>query len=1096
MDDTQKTTLQDKLEKLQEQLNLLKNEWKTPDARQPDTRVMGLLEEVLHTLDENNISSDTSLWETISQNLLPALQLSQKGVIQEVNSAFFELTGFNTQEIIGENFSDLIITSQENIAITELPTYSKVRLKSHHGIRNVSIRLMNDGNHLILLLEDITEYVAAAEKYKRDDQELRDFFARSSDFILVFDEIGNLLFVNDTCSNALGYPDKEMVEKNLFELLTDNSAEVDLLKMRLKRACETGKPTTVNLSMVSHDQNQISLKGQVTCRKSYNSKQPNIYRMFLTNVTELLATEKIINKQEARLEAMFESGNQIKWVIDRNFRLVRFNENFRRAYKNIYDVDVYKGMQTHELHLARKDFSGFWDIQYAKALDGNSRHFQLPIKTRNHESRWLDVVFSPVRYGDSVKEVYAIAQDITEEKQTELELKASETKFSSVFSSLRDVVYFQSDLQGNILMVTPSIYEMTGWTAEEASTMSLADFYVSETAIKEEIAPKLLVDKEIRNYSHRVIHRKTGEERYVSITFWLSRNHEGKHVVQGVAKDITDLRNINIKLEEEKEKAKEASEVKRQFLSKMSHEMRTPLNGIIGILQLMQDTHLDDEQRKYIRTIINSTNTLQSIIDDILDWSKIEAGRMKIEPVPIDPRLTMEKVYDINLQSAREKNLHFICEIDPTTPEVILADEIRIIQILNNLVSNAIKYTKEGSVTVRMKGSRKFKKHILMFEIEDTGVGISDRDRTLMFDSYLRLDNPYSKMLKGTGLGLAIARELCHMMEGEIYVESELGKGSVFWFTVEAEDAQGAAPTNQPAIEENAFKERFKKPPSILFVDDNATNRKVGRAFLEKAGCLIEESVDGDDAVKKATSKMYDLIIMDIQMPVKDGVTATKELREKYNKLELPIIALTAFTMKEQMVEFTAAGMNDVITKPVKADDLIGMVKKYLQEKPENKDVILTEEIVKSTQQQEETISNQEAETSVESKELNLKDDLLDTSNEVALRVSTVAELAKYGGTEIVRDTFEGFLEETDELIEEINTAMATNDPEGVRASMHTIKGTAGTLGVEKLAQAAKSGEGKLKAGDVSDLKEDVDKVLLYYNEFKELYQKWMPPEE
>lgn len=1062
--------------------------------------VKELLGEVELSLQTYKKEPQVRIFDMLSDEQASVLTVNTKGDILACSTGIFKLTGYHVEDIIGQNiykflFSDVAIDSP--LPFHRLSYLSKLKIKGSSRMLYVSVRIFHEEDGVYtLMLEDITDYILAAEKYKRDDSELKEFFSRSSDFILVFDDNGNLLFVNDTCSNVLGFDELEILEKNLYDLTGDNKKE--FVKELVEEVKQTGRSKELSIEFLDRQGTKLVLEGHLNCRRSYVAQSPNIYRMFLTNVTEKLKTERKLNRQEARLEAMFESGEQSKWVIDKDYRVIRFNKNFEDLLLTAHDFEMYKGVKVPDLHRSKREYVEKWLRHYEKAFNGEAQKFEVATKNKYNQTYWLDVVLSPVIYEDGdIREVYVIAQDITVEKKTEIELKASETKFSSVFQSLRDVVYFRTDIDGNMQMVTPSVYELTGWTQEEAEKMSLADFYMSETTIKEEIAPRLLKDREIKNFQHRIVHSKTQEVKDVSITFWLTREFNGELVVQGVAKDVSSWKQINAKLEEEKETAKMASEVKKQFLSKMSHEMRTPLNGIMGKVQLLKETKLTKEQVNHLRIISTTTATLQGIIDDILDWSKIEAGKMDLNPQPIDIRLTANNIYEVHSPLAEEKGLSLSVEVSSRVPKVLETDEMRVQQVLTNLVSNAVKYTKTGFVKVRIDIRPKFmNKYILMFEVEDSGIGIKLEDKDYLFDSYKRLDDSYSKSLKGTGLGLAIARELTQMMGGDIGVESEMGQGSLFWFTIEVKEVKGVKPANLPQEEEDAFGRSFVEAPEVLFVDDNTTNRQIGHAFLEKVNCNITEAVDGQEAVDWMKRKTFDLVLMDIQMPVMNGVEATRYIKENHPEIQTPIVALTAFILKEQQKEFFEAGMEDVVTKPFTAAKLVSKVYEHLRGRPDGERFLMVDnDLIESRLEEPEVEEIEEVEEVEQVEEeqvgINLSEDLLNGEGEIVINMQPSRDLYRFGGDELIDMSFSSFLEETEEMIEGIEEGLEKNDVEMVRSNMHTIKGTAGTLGIIKLAEAAKKGEGKLKAGNASDLVEDAVAVKQFYNEFKQVYDGW-----
>jgi signal transduction histidine kinase/ActR/RegA family two-component response regulator len=404
---------------------------------------------------------------------------------------------------------------------------------------------------------------------------------------------------------------------------------------------------------------------------------------------------------------------------------------------------------------------------------------------------------------------------------------------------------------------------------------------------------------------------------------------DGKVVVTGFWRDVTETRAGAEALLRAKEIAEAANRAKSEFLAAMSHEIRTPLNGVLGMAAALETTPLTDLQKRMIGVINESGQTLMTLLSDILDLSKIEAGRMEFESAPFDFTSLVEGVGNLFEQTAKAKGLTFELQLGEGSRGVFLGDQTRVRQILQNLVSNAVKFTKQGSVSVRVTGKPGAEGgRDMLVEVTDTGVGIPEEARAKLFSKFTQADSSTSRQFGGTGLGLAICRELVTAMGGQIGVDSEEGKGARFWFALPLPLADDASAAQLDAVEEAQEEER---PLRILAAEDNATNQFVLKAILGQKGLEATFVENGRLAFEAVQTGDFDVILMDLHMPEMDGLSATQAIRALPGpKSQIPVVAVTAEAMPEQVRKCLAAGMDAHVAKPIRPDVLYAVIEDVL----------------------------------------------------------------------------------------------------------------------------------------------------------------------
>ena len=519
-------------------------------------------------------------------------------------------------------------------------------------------------------------------------------------------------------------------------------------------------------------------------------------------------------------------------------------------------------------------------------------------------------------------------QENEERKGAENALAANETLFMDIVENSTDIIY-RIDIHGDFTFVNSIARKITGYSTEELIGMNYLDLVREDYHKKAKLFYLNQYKKQVANtYFNYPILTKDGKEVWIAQNTQLILNDENFSVFQSVARDITEIKMIEVELLRAKEAAEDAQKAEEEFLANVSHDMRTPLNAVVGITNLLAQTELTPEQKEYTHSLTVSSNHLLSIINDLLDLSKIEKGYIEFIETHIKIKdLTGTIVKSFKTQ-AEQKQLTLNVIINEEIPAVILGDRKRLEQILLNLMSNAVKFTNSGEINIEVDTiSDQDDSVTLKFNVKDTGIGVPENQIKNIFQEFKQSYKHAHKDYEGTGLGLAIVKKLVELQGGEIFLVSTEGKGSTFGFTLTFKkylstdklDASG----EYCIIKEDA-KEHY-----ILLVDDNEMNIFVALKQLKNIwpNMNIDTATNGQEAIDKISQNRYDIVLMDIQMPVMDGYEASRYIRDNMDKPanEVPIIALTAgLASKEKLL---AAGIDDFLLKPFQQKDLINKIR-------------------------------------------------------------------------------------------------------------------------------------------------------------------------
>ncbi|WP_135553575.1 PAS domain S-box protein [Paenibacillus cymbidii] len=540
---------------------------------------------------------------------------------------------------------------------------------------------------------------------------------------------------------------------------------------------------------------------------------------------------------------------------------------------------------------------------------------------------WASLHLSLVRDETSGKPLYFIMQivNITNSKVAEQKLQESIERYTSLKKYNHDAI-ISFGLDGRIINGNRMAEQLTGFRIQELIGTSIAGLIGERnlqavlTATNEYAA----AEKEIEDFRHKDGH--TVEVLATLAPIVIHNLTVGFYII---AKDMTEQKRLII----EKEAAEKTNRAKSDFLAMMSHEIRTPMNGVIGMTDLLLETELDPEQLSYVQIIQKSGATLLAIINDILDFSKIESGKADLVEEPYNVRAVVSDTLNVMLPKALEKNLEVTASFMPSVPNIVLGDVMKLRQVLMNLLSNAIKFTPNGAVAISVQGEAlDGRTTCLRFAVKDTGIGVPPDKVAHLFEPFYQVDHFMTRKAEGTGLGLAICKKLIHLMHGEIEYETNAGQpGSTFRFAIRVQNQDDGAALAQQELASGQEQGSGGGSLRVLIAEDNEVNQIVLKRMIQKLGYNATIVANGEETVEAAKRHPYDIIFMDVQMPLLDGVQATRLIRETSQHRKQPfIVAVTAHAVKGDREKYLTSGMDAYISKPIQLEEVASTVQACL----------------------------------------------------------------------------------------------------------------------------------------------------------------------
>ncbi|WP_172240248.1 PAS domain S-box protein [Saccharibacillus endophyticus] len=883
------------------------------------------------------------IYKLITQNTPDMISFSKPdGTLLYVSPSVERTLGYTPEEMLGQNRTafyhsgDATKMTIEGTLYAENETFERRVLHKNGSVRwvDTSFRLIRGSNgevnRILVIARDITErkmndvvlakaqQLASIGSWQWDLVQMRLTFSR--EMREIFDYAVNGVESGTESLLRLIHPeDRKRFETVVSGILKNGRDGEITYRIKLPNGAEK---TIYDVWEVSKDS---------------TTGEPLQVIGIVQDVTARVRIEEKLRSSESRYRSLFMNHNSGIISLDMKGRILSVNPAMEA-------MCGYTREQMQRLRIGMlqpKKYASLSRNHFEAARSGESRVFETTFHRRDGRMRDVSVAYVPIGSKKDQSGVYAIITDITERKQYISQIEALSYQHSLLLNTVSEgIIGF--DTSGRVMFTNPAAAAMLGYEGREAIGRSYEEMMrqaqTQESAYQTGGAE--LLDALHSGVAHAqpeaVFWRKDGGSFLVSYQFTpiLDRNERRGAVL--VFRDVTGEKEII----RAKESAERADRAKSEFLSIVSHELRTPMNGIIGMTDLLRETELQQEQRQYADIISESSHALLKILNEILDISKIEAGRMEIEPQPVELREVLVSVIQLFLPRATEKNLALKFAVDESVqrvPSVVIADSERLRQILINLVGNAIKFTEQGSVTLRVapKAFRAPSEVWIEFAVTDTGIGIASELQHRLFQPFSQLHPILNRKYGGTGLGLSISRKLVELMGGMISVESEEGEGATFRFLLrflipETEGKPFIGLTDIEEVVEPAIKPGVKPPAPeprqdlrILIAEDHPVNRKVLEAMLARFDCRADTVEDGERAIRQAISGDYDLIFMDVGLPGADGVEAASCIRTQLPPDRTPlIVGVSSFVREEDVERCLSGGMDEFISKPVAASEV------------------------------------------------------------------------------------------------------------------------------------------------------------------------------
>ena len=865
----------------------------------------------------------------------------------------------------------------------------------------------------LLHLKSIYETQALIDSESR----FKEITSSTNDAIILINNNGKVTFWNNAAEEIFGYSSNEMKGQELHQIIAPKEYYADY-KKEFSKFMETGEGKiigkTIELPAIKKDGETISIElsvSAITIKGKWHAIG------IIRDISDRKKADEKIKKSEEKYKGIFNA------ITDAFAEISIKDGTILEITPSIEQISGYKREE-----LIGKNMADYYvnpeerDMLLRAILKNNGKLNDYEVLLKNKNGKEVPCSFSVIVVVDAngkPDKIVGTMRDISNRNHAEIVLKETEAKLRALLNNSPDSIFvIDKDEKIEFINKIPADYNIN-----EAIGKSVYEFIpkdqhkLHKEKYKEVFESKNVCKAEIASNDGR-FHLT----RFIPI---ISKNTVSSVLL--IATDVTENRNA-------KESAEAASKAKDNFLTTMSHEIRTPLNAINGLVKLLEDTELQPKQKAYVDGLDTNVHNLLTVINDILDFSKIESGQLTIEKSPFDIRKLMNRITTTMQFKAEEKGLSLNHYINNRIPNVLLGGGGIIEKELLNIIGNAIKFTEKGSVDVAFNFVSEMDNEIKMtFEVIDTGIGIDSKNINNVFEKFMQEDESTTRKYEGTGLGLAISKKLIEMMAGELKVESTKGRGSRFYFTISLTNTNL---DSLPSVSRTPIIPKMLEGRKVLLVEDNQFNQFIAKSVLEKWNTVVVTAENGRIAIDKLKREKFDIILLDLQMPVLGGLDAAKIIREEL-KDNTPIIALTADVVKGIVDKCMNVGMNDYISKPFEPEELFQKICNHIGTKPIETVNEETQEIAetKETPEEKDSLVVEEKPTKSDIKLFDLK------------RLSDML----LGNEEQLHKMVEKFLDLAPEYFSDMIDAFNANNIENLAATSHKLKSSVDLIAVDEI---------------------------------------------
>jgi PAS domain S-box-containing protein len=844
--------------------------------------------------------------------------------IELINNAVENVLGYKPQQLIGRSLWEFVVNNDRNqfahLIETGLRNKRAFELETcvlaYSGEEKcISWTAINRDGKWYASGRDITEQ----KKTQAEIEQLSLVASKVSNGVAITNAENKVIWINEAFENLTGYNLADLAHKQMGEVFRGDYTDHNV-SSRVQELINSNKAFEIEIKIQHKDGHDMWLSVMNSPILDAQGK-PEKHVKILIDITARKNTE-----QELEILSFASAKSPSGVVIrDRDGIIIWMNE----ALEDIlgYRLDELQGKVFGNILIG--EYTDKDVLQKAKdAYDSNKPYeVELLIYKKDGTPCWVFLSNSPFfNNSGQLERQITVCVDITERKKSEEEI----TMLSLVASNTLSGVVI-NDSEGNVEWTNQAFEKITGYGLNQVKGTHLGD------VLKGELTDVGIIQK-ARELSQNkqsfevdlLVYRKDGKPLWISVinSVILDENGKVKKYIEVII-DITAKKKAELELIAAKEEALQLSKAKDMFISVMSHEIRTPLNAVIGMSHLLSEDNPTESQKENLNILKFSAENLMTLINDVLDFAKIETGNIELEKIPVNLRHLVHSITTSMQYKVSDKKIYLKESVDAEVPDSVLGDRTRLVQILLNLVNNAVKFTDRGGVTIDLKVIEQTSQEVrIRFAVTDTGIGIPANKTNTIFESFKQASADTARKYGGTGLGLAITKSLIELHDSRINVDSVLGQGSTFWFTVTFKKVDRKTVTTDPTNE-------IGLKINVLVVDDNQINRLLINKVLKKWGVQADFAENGLEAVQKAsTNRNYDVILMDIHMPEMGGLEATQVLRGKEDEYcrKVPIIALTASMLSNQLNQIEEVGMNDFILKPFDPKNLYDKLSRYQQQ--------------------------------------------------------------------------------------------------------------------------------------------------------------------